>query len=95
MVFPSFGVEIVRRVHAQVRNTALGGFAAFQDVAYGLPDPVTGLAAVALGYPSVFAVGVVSAMGALVIAIAMARGGLGWRPNREVGQTAAMTTPME
>ena len=79
MVFPSFGVEIVRRVHAQVRSTAPGGFAAFQDVAYGLTGPVTGVFADAFGYPSVFAIGAVSAMGALAIAIAIVRGGLGWR----------------
>ncbi len=79
MVFPALGVEIVRRVTPQVRATALGGFAAFQDLAYGLTGPVTGLFATAFGYPSVFAVGGVCALAGLLMAIAMARGALGWR----------------
>ena len=82
MVFPSLGVEIVRRVTPQVRATALGGFAAFQDLAYGLTGPVTGLFATAFGYPSVFAVGSVCALAGLVTTIAMARGAMGWHPQR-------------
>jgi predicted MFS family arabinose efflux permease len=78
MVFPSLGVEIVRRVTPQVRATALGGFAAFQDLAYGLTGPVTGLFATGFGYPSVFAVGAACALIGLFVVTAMARGGLGW-----------------
>jgi MFS family permease len=70
MVFPAFGVEVVRRTQPQIRSTALGALAAFQDIAYGLTGPMTGLVATALGYPSVFAVGAVCAMAGLVIAAA-------------------------
>jgi predicted MFS family arabinose efflux permease len=79
MIFPALGVEVVRRVTPQVRATALGGFNAFQDLAYGLTGSVTGLFATAFGYPSVFAVGSVCALAGLLMAIAMARGALGWR----------------
>jgi MFS family permease len=80
MVFPGFGVEVVRRVPPQIRATALGGFAAYQDVAYGLTGPVTGLFATGFGYPAVFAVGAVCALGGIVMALAVVTGGLGWRP---------------
>lgn len=78
MVFPAFGFEIVKRVPAKIRATALGGFSAFQDLAYGLTGPLTGLAATSYGYPSVFAIGAVCALAGGVTASILARGGLGW-----------------
>lgn len=62
MVFPSLGIEIVKRVPPQSRATALGGFSAFQDVAYAVTGPVTGLVAGSFGYPSVFIVGAIAAL---------------------------------
>jgi MFS family permease len=79
MVFPALGVEIVKRVPANIRSTALGGFAAFQDAAYGLTGPVTGVFATAFGYPSVFAVGAACGLSGVFITVAMLRGALGWR----------------
>jgi MFS family permease len=62
MVFPGMGVEVVRRVSPQLRGTAMGGFAAFQDIAYGATGPIAGLFADRFGYAAVFLVGGTAAL---------------------------------
>lgn len=57
MVFPSMGTEVVKRVPPHLRGTAIGGFAAFQDLAYGATAPIVGLLADRSGYSYVFLVG--------------------------------------
>ncbi|GHB12071.1 MFS transporter [Salinicola rhizosphaerae] len=68
MVFPAMGVEVVRRVPASERGTAMGGFAAFQDVAYGATGPIAGLFAGAFGYANIFLLGLLAALLGLVMA---------------------------
>ncbi|WP_251976082.1 MFS transporter [Salinicola avicenniae] len=68
MVFPAMGLEAVRRVPASQRGTAMGGFAAFQDVAYGATGPVAGLFAGAFGYANIFLLGLLAALLGLWVA---------------------------
>jgi len=73
MIFPAMGREVVRLVEPHLRGTALGGFSAFQDLAYGLTGPLAGLLADRAGYDSVFLIGMVSAAVGLLIALSLLR----------------------
>ncbi|MBN9474556.1 MAG: arabinose transporter [Burkholderiales bacterium] len=67
MVFPAMGLEAVRRVPVHLRGTAIGGFAAFQDLAYGVTGPLAGWIADHFGHAQVFLVGgVAAALGAAI-----------------------------
>ncbi|MCA7083830.1 arabinose transporter [Cupriavidus sp. DB3] len=71
MVFPSMGLEAVRRVPAYLRGTAIGGFAAFQDLAYGATGPLAGWIADHFGHARVFMVGALAALLAVLMTVLM------------------------
>ena len=54
MVFPSLGVEAVRRVPAESRGVALGIFLACFDLGLGAAGPAAGLVASGFGLPAAF-----------------------------------------
>ena len=70
LVFPALGVEAFKRVLPANRGSAMGGFVAFLDIAYGLAGPGAGLVAGQFGYAAVYLLGGASALlgAALVIA---------------------------
>jgi predicted MFS family arabinose efflux permease len=73
LVFPSLGIEAVRRVPPASRGAALGAYVASFDVGFGLAGPITGTVVGALGYPSAFATGALGALAALFAARRAAR----------------------
>lgn len=73
MVFPAMGLEAVRRVPAHLRGTAVSGFAAFQDLAYGATGPLAGLVADHFGHARVFLIGLLAALAGLAMVMAMQR----------------------
>jgi MFS family permease len=70
LVFPALGVEALKRVLPANRGSAMGGFVAFLDIAYGLAGPAAGLVAGQFGYAAVYLLGTASALlgAALVVA---------------------------
>jgi MFS family permease len=69
MVYPAMGVEVVKRTPPHLRGTAIGGFAAFQDLAYAVTGPLIGLLADRAGYSPVFLIGGLAATFGLGMAI--------------------------
>ena len=62
LVFPSLGVEAVRRVPAESRGVALGAFLACFDLGLGAAGPVTGVVAVGFGLPGAFVAAALAAL---------------------------------
>jgi MFS family permease len=71
LVVPAFGVEAVRRVPPQNRGSAMAGYLAFFDLAFGAAIPLAGLLADAYAIRAVYLLGLLCALAGLSIAIKM------------------------
>ena len=71
LVFPSIGVEAVKRVPENNRGTALGVYTAFADVSFFLTGPAAGAVISAFGYESVFLFALICVLTALGIVITL------------------------
>ena len=68
LVYPSFGVEALRRAPVDSRGMAMGAFTSFLDLSLGLTGPALGLVASGVGLDSVFLASTLIVMCSLAIA---------------------------
>jgi MFS family permease len=68
MLFPSLALMVVGDVEDDRRGSALGAFTAFFDIGVGLGGPISGATAAIAGYPAVFYLSAVAALGTAVLA---------------------------
>jgi len=73
LVFPSIGVEAVKRVPEHNRGTALGVYTAFADVSFFLVGPTAGAIIGWWGYPSVFLFALLCILVAIGIVLVLRR----------------------
>ena len=68
MLFPSLALMVVGEVGEDARGSALGAFTAFFDLGVGLGGPLAGATASLAGYPAVFLLAAVAAVGTALLA---------------------------
>lgn len=73
LVYPSMAIAVVSRTPPEHRATAMGGFSAFQDLAYAATGPLAGLLVDRFGVQVAFLVGLVAAAAGLLVALSMTR----------------------
>ena len=75
-VFPGLGLEALRRAPPGAAGTAMAFYTAYLDVALGIGIPLLGVTADHFGVPSVFFIGSIAAILAMVLSLRLQR----WRP---------------
>jgi MFS family permease len=68
MLFPSLALMVVGEVGDDRRGSALGAFTAFFDIGVGVGAPLAGATAALAGYPAVFVLAAVAALGTAALA---------------------------
>ncbi len=74
LVVPAFGVEAVRRVPPQSRGSAMAGYLAFFDLAFGAAIPLAGFLADTYAIRTVYLLGLLCALAGLIITTKMRPG---------------------
>lgn len=88
LVFPSLGLEAVRRAPAESRGLAMGTYNAFLDLTLGLGSPALGWLGGTAGLGSIFIGSAVAALLAVPIALRLL-----YRPAPERGVTIDQVFP--
>ncbi len=73
LIYPSMGIEVIKRVSGTMRATALGGFAAFQDLSYAVSGPAAGVISDCFGYKAIFILGMICALSGLALVLRLRR----------------------
>ncbi len=73
LVYPAMAIVVVRRVAPEFRATAMGGFSAFQDLAYATTGPLAGLLIDRFGAAVPFLAGAMAAVAGLLVVLSMGR----------------------
>jgi MFS family permease len=73
LIYPSLGVEVIRRAPAQSRGLAMGAYTAFLDLSLGISSPLLGLMANGGGIASLFLVSALVVLCAAVVSLGLAR----------------------
>jgi MFS family permease len=81
MLFPSLALMVVGEVGEDRRGSALGAFTAFFDIGVGLGGPLAGVTASLAGYPAVFFLAAVAALGTALLAATSRRDRARYRPS--------------
>jgi MFS family permease len=68
MMFPALALMVVGEVDDDRRGSAMGAFTAFFDIGVGLGGPLAGATAAIAGYPAVFVLAAVAALGTAALA---------------------------
>jgi MFS family permease len=85
MLFPSLALMVVGEVGEDGRGSALGAFTAFFDIGVGLGGPLAGATASLAGYPAVFALAAVAALGTALLAAVPAGAARRWMSGQALG----------
>jgi len=76
MMFPALALMVVGEADEDSRGAALGAFTMFFDIGVGLGAPLAGAVAALAGYPAVFFLAAVAALGTAFLAATATEGGM-------------------